>query len=63
MKIDLDLKRKENFAEKKTFCSKCLAKEIKLISFLRGNQSKILFFIANLILLILVCLKFSFNFV
>ena len=63
MKIDPDLKRKENFTENKTFCSKCLAKEIKLSSFSRGNSRKILFFIANLTLLILVCLKFSFNFV
>ena len=29
MKIDLDLKRWKNFVEKKTFCSKCLAKDIK----------------------------------
>ena len=30
MNIDPDLKRKENFAEKKTFFCKCLAKDIKL---------------------------------
>ena len=63
MNIDPDLKREENFAEKKTFCNKCLAKYIKLSSFLGGNPSKILLFTANFILLILVCLKFSFNFV
>ena len=39
MKIDPDLKREENFAEKKTLCSKCLVKDIKLSSFLGGNPS------------------------
>ena len=39
MRIDPDLKREENFAEKKTFCRKCLAKDIKLRSFLGGNPS------------------------
>ena len=34
---NLDLKREENFIEKKTFCSKCLAKDIKLSSFLGSN--------------------------
>ena len=63
MKIDPDLKREENFAEKTKFYSKFLAKDIKMSSFLGGNPRKFLIFIANLILLILVCLKFSFNFV
>ena len=35
-----DLKRDEYFAEKKTFCSKCLVRDIKLSSFLGGNPSK-----------------------
>ena len=39
MRIDLDLKREENFAEKKTFCSKCVAKDIRPSSFLGGNPS------------------------
>ena len=51
-------KREKNFAEMKTFYSKCLAKDIKLSSFLRGNLSKILIFIVRLILLNFVCLKF-----
>ena len=40
MRIDLDLKREENFDEKKTLCSKCLARDIKLSSSLGGNPSK-----------------------
>ena len=40
MKIDPDLKREENFAEKKTLCSKCLARDIKLSIFLGGNLRK-----------------------
>ena len=51
-------KRGKNFAEMKTFCSKCLAKDIKLSSFLGGNLSRILIFIVRLILLNFVCLKF-----
>ena len=40
MKSEPDLEEnEENFAEKKTFCSKCLAKDIKLISFLGGNPN------------------------
>ena len=39
MRIDLDLKREENFAKNKIFCSKCLAKDIKLSSFLGDNPS------------------------
>ena len=39
MKIDLDLKRRENFAKKKTFYSKYLAIDIKLSNFLGGNPS------------------------
>ena len=38
MKSEPDLEEKEeNFVEKKTFCSKCLAKDIKLSSYLGGN--------------------------
>ena len=43
MKIDPDLKREENFAKKKTFYSKCLARDIKLSSFLGGNPKKFSF--------------------
>ena len=39
MRIDPDLKKEENFAEKKTSYSKCLAKDIKPSSFLGGNPS------------------------
>ena len=40
MKSEPDLEEKEeNFVGKKTFCSKCLAKDIKLSSFLGGNPS------------------------
>ena len=39
MKIDPNLKREENFVEKKTFFNKCLAKDIKLSGFLRDNLS------------------------
>ena len=31
------LKGEKNFVERKTICSKCLAKDIKLSSFLGGN--------------------------
>ena len=52
-------RRKENFAEMKIFCSKCLAKDIKLSSFLGGNLSNFfLIFIVILILLNVVCLKY-----
>ena len=51
-------KREKNFDEMKTFCSKCLAKDIILNSFLEGNPSIILIFIVRLILLNFVCLKF-----
>ena len=38
MKSEPDLEEKEeNFAEKKTLYSKCLAKDVKLGSFLGGN--------------------------
>ena len=30
----------ENYAEKRTFCSKCLIKDIKLSNFLGGNPRK-----------------------
>ena len=33
------LKREKNFAERKTIRSKCLAKDIKLSSFLGGNPN------------------------
>ena len=40
MKSELDLEEKEeNFAEKKTLCSKCLVKDIKLSSFSGGNPN------------------------
>ena len=40
MNSEPDLEEKEeNFAEKKTFCSKCLGKDIKLNSFLGGNPN------------------------
>ena len=51
-------RRKENFVEMKIFCSKCLAKDIKLSSFLGGNPRKILSFIVILILLNVMCLKY-----
>ena len=53
-------KREKNFAELKTFYSKCLARDIKMSSFLGGNLSIILIFIVRLILLNFLCLKFSF---
>ena len=34
------MKREENFSEMKSFYSKCLAKDIKLSSFLGGSLSK-----------------------
>ena len=42
----------------KTFFSKCLAKNIKLSSFLKGNPSNISIFIVNLVYVKFVCLKF-----
>ena len=36
------LKMGKSFAEMKTICSKCLAKDIKLSSILGGNPSRIL---------------------
>ena len=40
MKSELDLEEKEeNFSKKKTFCNKCLAKDIKLSSFLGDNPN------------------------
>ena len=51
-------RREENFAEIKILCNKCLAKDIKLSSFLGGNPRKILIFIVILILLYVVCLKY-----
>ena len=40
MKSEPDLEDKEeNFATKKTLCSKCLAKDIKLNSFLGDNPN------------------------
>ena len=38
----------ENFAEKKTFCSKCLAKDIKLSSFFGRSPKQFLIFMASL---------------
>ena len=51
-------KREKNFAEMKTFYSKCLAKDIKLSSLLGGDPRRILIFIVILILLNFVCLKY-----
>ena len=56
-------KRWKNFVERKTFCSKCLAKDIKHEQLLKRQPKQILIFIVNLILLNFVCLKFSVNFV
>ena len=40
MKSEPELEeKKENFTEKKTLCSKCLAKDIKLSSFLGDNPN------------------------
>ena len=40
MKSEPDLEEKEeNFAEKKTLCSKCLSRDIKLSNFLGGNPN------------------------
>ena len=58
MKLRSIFRRKENFFEMKIFCNKCLAKDIKLSSFLGGNPSRILIFIVILILLNVVCLKY-----
>ena len=35
------MKKRKSFVEVKTFCSKCLAKDIKLSIFLEGNPSRI----------------------
>ena len=43
------MKREKSFAEVKTFCSKCLAKDIKLSSFLGGNLSEILNFVVRFV--------------
>ena len=43
MKNSSNLEDRKDFAEMKAFCSKCLAKDIKLSSFLVGNP--IYFFI------------------
>ena len=53
-------RRKVNFVEMKIFCSKCLAKDIELSSFLGGNPNIILIFIIILILLNVACLKHYF---
>ena len=37
MKNSPDLEQRKNFVERKAFCNKCLAKKIKLSSFLGGN--------------------------
>ena len=59
MKLRFRFRRREdNFVEMKILCSKCLAKDIKLSSFLGGNPRRILIFIVTLILLNFVCLKF-----
>ena len=44
MKSEPDLEEnEENVAKKKTFCSKCLPKEIKLSSFLGSNPNNFSF--------------------
>ena len=40
MKIEPDLKREENFFERKFVYNKCLAKDFKLSTLLGGNPSK-----------------------
>ena len=45
----------------KTFCSKCLAKDIKHEQLLGRQPKQLLIFIVNVILLNFLCLKFSFN--
>ena len=35
------VKKGKSFAEVKTFCNQCLAKDMKLSSFLGGNPSRI----------------------
>ena len=45
MKYIQIVKKGKNFAKMKTFCSKCLAKDIKLSNFLGGNLSRILILI------------------
>ena len=39
------VKKGKSFAEMKTFCSKCSAKDMKLRSFLGGNPRRIFFLI------------------
>ena len=41
MKYIQIVKKGKSFAEMETFCSKCLAKDIKLSRFLGGNPSRI----------------------
>ena len=41
MKYIRIVKKGKSFAEMKTFCSKCLAKDIKLSNFLGGNPNRI----------------------
>ena len=41
MKYIQIVKKGKSFAEMKTFCNKCLAKDIKLSNFLGGNPSTI----------------------
>ena len=52
------MKRGKSFAEMKTFCSKCLAKDIKLSSFLGGNLRRIFILIVLLMLITFLSLKF-----
>ena len=63
MKKSPNLEERKDFAERKAFCSKCLAKNIKLSSFLGGNPIYLLIFIifiVNLTLLNYVCSRFTF---
>ena len=63
MKNSSNLEDRKDFAERKAFCSKCLAKDIKLSSFLGGNPIYFficIIYIVNLTLLNFVCFSFSF---
>ena len=52
------MKRGKIFSEMKTFYSKCLAKDIKLSSFLGGKPSRIFILIVSLMLITFKSLKF-----
>ena len=52
------VKKGKSFVEMKTFCNKCLAKDIKLSSFLGGNPSRIFILIVLFMLITFMSLKF-----